>query len=457
LHAKDGKPKTKVETPEVPPDYMLPTPENSHFAHMYSYTISEQRILIVDDEEAVRSVFSSSLGSKYDCSTAASFDEAMALLASESFALVITDLIMPGRSGIELLREITARFPDTFVIVASGVDRSQRVIDAIRLGASDYLIKPCDMDVLDITVDRALQRRALVRNARRYKLDLERRNNELRESKAKLQRLQAEIVKNEKMASLGVLAAGVAHELNNPAGFIIGNLEILKHSAGGFACLLKFYEELSLGPVETEALKQLKDEIDYENTFAELSLMIADCCDGAERIRDVVQNLQTFSRQDQADYKKIDIHEGIESTIHFLARYYSSGSINLFRDYATLPMVDCFAGQLNQVWMNLLANAADAVETGGDVFISTSQLNGKVIVKISDTGCGMQPEHLTRIFDPFFTTKSVGKGTGLGLSVSYSIIERHSGSIEVESLPGQGTTFRVILPIDAVQSLNEYD
>ncbi|MDX6712452.1 MAG: two-component system, NtrC family, sensor kinase, partial [Blastocatellia bacterium] len=131
--------------------------------------------------------------------------------------------------------------------------------------------------------------------------------------------------------------------------------------------------------------------------------------------------------------------------------------INLFRDYATLPMVDCFAGQLNQVWMNLLANAADAVETGGDVFISTSQLNGNVIVKISDTGCGVQPEDLSRIFDPFFTTKAVGKGTGLGLSVSYSIIERHSGSIEVESLPGQGTTFKVILPIDAVQSLNEHD
>jgi signal transduction histidine kinase len=120
-------------------------------------------------------------------------------------------------------------------------------------------------------------------------------------------------------------------------------------------------------------------------------------------------------------------------------------------------MVDCFAGQLNQVWMNLLANAADAVETGGDVFISTSQLNGNVIVKISDTGCGVQPEDLSRIFDPFFTTKAVGKGTGLGLSVSYSIIERHSGSIEVESLPGQGTTFKVILPIDAVQSLNEHD
>jgi signal transduction histidine kinase len=313
------------------------------------------------------------------------------------------------------------------------------------------------MDVLDVTVDRALQRRALVRNARRYKLDLERRNNELRESKAKLQRLQTEIVKNEKMASLGVLAAGVAHELNNPAGFIIGNLEILKRSAGGFARLLRFYEELSLSPIEASALKQLKDEIDYENTFAELGLMITDCCDGAERIRDVVQNLQTFSRQDHADYKKIDIHEGIESTIHFLSRYYSSGSINLYRNYADLPLVDCFAGQLNQVWMNLLANAADAVETGGDVFISTSQLDGKVIVKISDTGCGMQPEHISRIFDPFFTTKSVGKGTGLGLSVSYSIIERHSGAIEVESTPGQGTTFKVILPIDAVQSLNEHD
>jgi signal transduction histidine kinase len=409
----------------------------------------EERILIVDDEEMLRSLFASTLGHRYPCATAASADEALARLAAETFALVISDVMMPGRNGIELLREIVPRFPETAVIMVSGVDRTQRVLDALRLGAYDYLIKPCELDVLEMAVERALERRALLRSARHYKTNLERRNAELKKSKAELERLQAQIVQSEKMASLGQLAAGVAHELNNPAGFIFGNMEILRECMEGLARLLAVYETIPLRSAAAEQIRAIKDEIDYEHTVGDLSSIISDCRDGAERIRDVVQNLRTFSRLDEAEFKKVDIHEGIESTIRLLSRYYTSGHISLHRDYADLPLVDCYAGQLNQVWMNLLVNAAQSVKEAGEVRLTTRRQGEMVFVMISDTGCGIAPEHVSRIFDPFFTTKPVGEGTGLGLSVTYSIIERHNGSITVESIPGQGATFIVAIPIDA--------
>jgi two-component system, NtrC family, sensor kinase len=422
-------------------------------ARLAQYSIAcpteDKRILIVDDDDTVRSLFEECLSERFSCAVASSFDEAMALLNRESFALVISDVIMPGRSGIELLREVTTRFPDTAVIMVSGVDRTQRVLDAVRLGAYDYLIKPCGLDVLELTVERAMERRALLRTARQHKRDLERRNMELRQSKAKLERLQAQIVHSEKMASLGQLAAGVAHELNNPAGFIYGNMEVLGQCATDMKRLLAFYDSVPLtAEVEAQA-RTIKSEIDYENTLGDLFSVICDCREGAERIRDVVNNLRLFSRLDEAEFKKVDIHEGLESTIRLLSRYYSSGSITLKRDYAELPPVDCYAGQLNQVWMNLLVNAAQAVGGVGEVRVTTRHSAEMALITITDTGCGIAPELLKKIFDPFFTTKPVGEGTGLGLSVSYSIIERHQGTINVESRLGQGTTFTVTIPINA--------
>jgi two-component system NtrC family sensor kinase len=292
--------------------------------------------------------------------------------------------------------------------------------------------------------------RALLRTARRYRQDLERRNAELARRQTEVERLQAQIVHQEKMASLGRLAAGVAHELNNPAGFIHGNMEILRECAAGIERLLGVYESASLPPHVAAQVETMKEEIDYENTLAEMRSMIADCHSGAVRIRDVVQNLRTFSRLDEAEYKKVALHEGIESTIRLLSRYYSSDRITLHRDYCDLPPVDCYAGQLNQVWMNLLANAAQALgHDGGEVSIRTRLEGEAVTVSVKDTGDGIAPEHLGQIFDPFFTTKPVGEGTGLGLSITYGIVERHGGTITVESRVGFGTTFTVSLPIQA--------
>jgi signal transduction histidine kinase len=408
------------------------------------------RILIVDDDELVRRLFASCLSERYTCVTAVDAQEALLRMVGEPFALVLSDVQMPGLNGIELLRKITDQFPDTAVIMVSGIGRTQRVLDAIRLGAYDYLTKPCDLSVLELTVERALERRKLLRDGKRYKKDLEKQNKELARSKAEQERLQAQIVHSEKMASLGQLAAGVAHELNNPAGFIYGNMEILRTCAAGLERLLSFYDNAQLPESLTAQVKAIKEEIDYERSLEDLNSIITDCYNGAERIRDIVQNLRLFSRLDEAEFKKVDLHEGIESTIRLLSQFYSSGCITLERDYTDLPLVDCYAGQLNQVWMNLLTNAAQAIGSEGRVCVATHRENNTAVVSISDTGSGIADANLKKIFDPFFTTKRVGEGTGLGLSITYGIIERHGGSISVESRLGEDTTFTVTLPIDAI-------
>jgi len=410
----------------------------------------DRRILLVDDEAPIRNLFAQYLNQRYSCETAANAHEALDWLNREAFALVISDVQMPGIGGIELLRKITARYRDTAVIIVSGVDRTQRVIDAIREGALDYLLKPCDLDVLELRVERALERRTLLRNARRYKEDLETSNVELAQRKTELERLQAQLVHNEKMASLGQLAAGIAHELNNPAGFIFSNMMLLPDYITGLERVLSAYAELSLPADAAAHINEIKHDVNYDNILADLSSIASDSYSGAERIRDVVRNLRLFSRLDEAEFKQVDLHEGIDSTVRLLSKYYTSRFITLKRDYGDLPPVNCYAGQLNQVWMNLLINAAQSIgDVEGEVRIETRCEGDVVKASISDTGKGIAPEHLKRIFDPFFTTKPVGEGTGLGLSITHGIVERHCGTVEVESIPGQGATFTVVIPVDA--------
>jgi|ERR1051326_2761669 signal transduction histidine kinase len=410
----------------------------------------DRRILVVDDEAPIRNLFAKCLNERYSCETAANAQEALDWLDREPFALVISDVQMPGIGGIELLRKITERQRDTAVIIVSGIDRTQRVIDAIREGALDYLLKPCDLDVLELRVERALERRTLLRNARRYKEDLETRNIELAQRKTQLERLQAQLVHTEKMASLGQLAAGVAHELNNPAGFIFSNMMLLPDYLSGLERVLSAYAELPLPYDDAAHINEIKLDVNYDRILSDLISIASDSYNGAGRIRDVVQNLRLFSRLDEAEFKQVDLHEGIDSTVRLLSKYYSSPLITLKRDYGDLPPVNCYAGQLNQVWMNLLINAAQAIgDAGGVVRIKTRCERETVIASISDTGNGIAPEHLKRIFDPFFTTKPVGEGTGLGLSITHGIVERHCGTIEVQSIPGNGSTFTIAIPVDA--------
>ena len=414
-----------------------------------SVSCDKERILVVDDSATIRRMFSKCLEDRYECFEAESVQEALTLLRQSEFALVLTDIIMPGMSGIELLRKIIETYPDTAVIMVSGVDRPQRALDAVRLGAFDYLIKPCDLEVLELTVERALERRTLLTSAKRYKADLEARNIELVNGKAQLERLQTQIVHSEKMASLGQLAAGVAHELNNPVGFIYGNLDTLSRTVEDLRELLEDYESADVNAETAAGAEALRKKIDYPESLEDLNSIICDCREGAERIRDIVQNLRTFSRLDEAEFKKSDIHEGLDSTIRLLSQYFTADNIILNRDYGELPQIEAFGGQINQVWMNLLVNAAQSVSAkGGEVRIATHTEGGFVTVAVSDTGTGIASEHLSRIFDPFYTTKAVGEGTGLGLSISFGIVKRHNGTITVKTEVNKGTTFTVKLPIN---------
>jgi signal transduction histidine kinase len=212
--------------------------------------------------------------------------------------------------------------------------------------------------------------------------------------------------------------------------------------------LLDYYDKTAPSDSVAAGAARIKERIDYAATLEDLDSIIKDCRDGAQRIRDIVQNLRTFSRLDEAEFKESDVHEGIDSTVRLLSRYYSSDNITLIRDYGDLPPVEAFSGQLNQVWMNLLVNAAQAISaSSGEVRIGTRAEKESVVVAIADTGCGIAPENLNRIFEPFYTTKPVGEGTGLGLSISFGIVERHGGTIAVDTRLGEGTTFTVTLPL----------
>jgi two-component system, NtrC family, sensor kinase len=410
---------------------------------------ADRRILIVDDEAGVREMYAEYLRESFECKTAASAEAALVELAAQPYALVISDMMMPGRNGVELLREIATRYPETAVIMVSGVDRPQRVRDALRVGAFDYLIKPCELDVLMLSVERALERRSLQRTARVYKDHLESQNVELANRQGKLERLQAQLVHTEKMASLGQLSAGIAHELNNPAGFVYGNMDLLQGYISELSKLFDTYDSVVLPEDAARLVGSVKTQISYERLMGDLNSIISDCREGAQRICDVVKNLRLFSRLDEAELKSINIHDGIDSTIRLLSSFYCSGHIVLRRDYSDLPAVTCYAGQLNQVWMNLLVNAAQAVSDQGEVTVSTRRDGNSIVIAISDTGAGIPEEQLSRIFNPFFTTKPVGEGTGLGLSISYGIVERHGGTISVVSEVGTGTTFTVRIPIRA--------
>lgn len=443
--SRAAKPDTMPHDPNSPTRFTGTSPGNGT-THMPGRA-KKHRILLVDDSRTVRKMFSLYLSPRFECAEAGSFDEAIAELKAGEFSVVITDIIMPGMSGIELLRKVVQDFPNTAVIVASCVDRPQRALDAIRLGAFDYLIKPCEPDVLGVTVERALERRELVLNASLYKGELETKNTELNARKDQLERLQAQVVQSEKMASLGQLSAGVAHELNNPVGFVHSNIEMLGQYVDDLVRLVQFYDDAVLAPAVRAEASAIMNEIGYPAVIQDVNTMLGDCREGSDRIREIVQNLRTFSRLDEAEYKETDIHEGIDSTVRLLNRYFSTGDITLVREYGDLPPTPAFSGPLNQVWMNLLVNAAQAVAPGrGRVSIVTRADNENIYVEISDTGCGIAVQHITRIFDPFYTTKPVGEGTGLGLSISFGIVERHGGSISAVSRLNEGTTFTVALP-----------
>ena len=276
-------------------------------------------------------------------------------------------------------------------------------------------------------------------------------NRDLKEVNSKLSDAQSKLIQSEKLASIGQLAAGVAHEINNPIGFIFSNFGTLEQYLEDLFQMLDAYEQAEASVSDSAALariRSLKADLDIDYLKEDIPNLMRESRDGIQRVRKIVQDLKDFSRVDaRQEWESVDLHAGIDSTLNIVNNEIKYKA-DVVKHYGALPEVQCLPSELNQVFMNLLVNAAHAITAErGTITISTGVDGPNVWVEVADTGAGIAQENLKRIFDPFFTTKPVGKGTGLGLSLSYGIVQKHSGRMEVHSELGVGTRFRVTLPI----------
>lgn len=284
--------------------------------------------------------------------------------------------------------------------------------------------------------------------------DLHDRHIELEQVYARVKETQSQLLQSEKMASIGQLAAGVAHEINNPIGYVHSNLSTLQSYAHDLLALLAGYEELCQKlPAEyqhlTASIKEIQARADYGYLQQDLPQLVEESREGIERVKKIVMDLRDFSHAGEIENEEwaiTDLHRGLQSTLNIVWNELKY-KVEVHKEFGDLPAIECLPSQLNQVFLNLLVNAGHAISERGVITIATRLIGAEICISIADSGQGIAPENLARIFDPFFTTKPIGKGTGLGLSLSYGIVQKHHGRIEVQSTLGKGTTFKVYLPV----------
>ncbi len=288
----------------------------------------------------------------------------------------------------------------------------------------------------------------MTQNIHATKRALETKLEELRRANQNLKTTQATLIQSAKMISLGQIVAGVAHELNNPIGFIYSNMHHLSDYLVKIRELVKAYRESreKLSPEDRAHLEKTEKDLEIDYILKDMEDLTLSCVEGAKRTKEIVLGLRTFSRMDESSFRDVDIHEGLRSTLKLLVTD-MKGRVTVHEEFGALPLVECNLSQMNQVFMNLLSNAAHAIEGQGHIWIRTRSENEKAVIEIQDSGSGMAPEVLGQIFDPFFTTKRVGQGTGLGLSIAYGLVQKHHGSIDVQSVLGKGTSFTIRIPL----------
>ncbi|NEQ42079.1 MAG: response regulator [Leptolyngbya sp. SIOISBB] len=454
-------------------------------------TPAQYSILLVDDNPNNLAVLSDFLGDMgFEILVARDGESALQKVNYALPDLILLDIMMPGMDGFETCQELKSR-PDTSkipVIFMTALSESHNKVQGLSLGAVDYITKPFQQEEVLARVKLHLElhdlQRSLIDQNHQLKQEVAsrqaaeaavqslnqelenrvaERTQELAQALEGLKQTQLQMVQGEKLAALGQLVAGVAHEINNPVNFIAGNVSHASHYTQNLLELLTQYQQAL--PEGTPEIQDLAAEMDLEFLRADLTKVMQSMKFGADRIREIVQSLCSFSRSDDSEAKAVDIHLGIDSTLMILNSRLKAKSdrdpIQVIKNYGDLPLVTCYPGQLNQVFMNLLANAIDALEEGiqqgklaqtsPQICITTSITSDhQVQITIADTGPGIDAETQQQLFEPFFTTKPIGKGTGLGLSISQQVItETHQGTLKCCSQLGQGTEFVIQLPIAA--------
>lgn len=424
-------------------------------------------VLIVDDNPANLGVLSDTLDQAgLEVWVAQSGKIALERVNYALPHLILLDVMMPEMDGFETCRQLKAnpKTKDIPVIFMTALSDTENKVEGFRLGAVDYITKPFQQDEVLARIKLHLKLSDLTEKLQEKNVQLEEKVTELSQAYSNLQQLQLQLIQGEKMSGLGQMAAGVAHEINNPVNFIYGNLSHAKDYIEDIIGLLNLYQADYPNP--TPRIQAEQTAIDLDFIQDDLLKLFDSITIGAQRIHEIVKSMRIFSRTDEACVKEVDIHEGIESTLTILNHRVKARpdypAIAVVREYGQLPLVECYAGQLNQVFMNILSNAIDALEEHNQQQTAQGQARpssyiqictelvdeNRIAIRISDNGPGIDEKLKTRLFDPFFTTKPVGKGTGLGLSISYEIIvEKHGGQIYCQSILGQGTTFVIEIPI----------
>lgn len=416
---------------------------------------AEATILVVDDEPTNLMVLSAVLQPHFRVRSARSGSEALAAINAGSLPnLILLDVMMPDMDGYAVLAKLreSPAYRGVPVIFVTALDSREDEQRGLELGAADYITKPISPAIVLARVRAQIDAKAARDLLKKANLQLV---HQVVEGVHALEQAHLQLLQSDKMAAIGQLAAGVAHEINNPIAFVGSNLGSLNGYLQDLFSIIAAYEKgstLTASDDPFDEARRLRREFDYDHLKQDVADLLRESRGGLERVRKIVLDLKNFSRVDKPDWEWSDVHECLDSTLNIVwneLKYHCT----VTRNYGSLPQIRCLPSQLNQVFMNLLVNAGQAIEGNGEITITTECVGDAAVrVKISDTGAGIEPQALASVFNPFFTTKPIGKGTGLGLSLTWGIVERHGGKIEASSEPGKGATFTVTLPLEPKQS-----